>query len=78
MVKYKAGKNKFTGESDPLKAVRDEDAVQEVFKDIRYCFYKYFDGKSMCRYSKKKAMNEIFEATYPNLNPGGILLKTNN
>lgn len=58
------------GNTDNLKYMKD---LQNVFKDIRYCYYKYYDGKTTLKYSKEKACETIFKRAYPHLGTKQIL-----
>ena len=64
-------KNYFMKEN--LKNLTELSDIQDVFKDIRYCFYKYYDGNTLLKYSKDAPINKIFKKAYPHLSPEQIL-----
>ena len=49
--------------------IQDFTTIQEIFKDIRYCYYKFFGETGTLKYSKNETINKIFEKVYPDMNP---------
>lgn len=46
--------------------------VYDIYKDIRYSYYKYFDHGSNLKYSKNCEISKIFKKIYPDIFPENI------